>query len=461
MPRIILPHDFTPRFYQLPYMRYFDGGGKRGYWVVHRRSGKDFTAGHQLAKMAHEQVGLYWHMLPTYKQARKVIWQGFTNDGKRILDSFFPPELVAGRNETDMRLDLKCGSVIQYVGSDSYDTLVGSNPTGVIFSEFALNHPAAWGYLRPILAANKNAWASFITTPRGLNHAWTLWKAAQGDPTWFTQLLTVDDTGVLSPADIASERALGMPDALIRSEYYCDWQAALVGAVWGDLIEDLEKQRGGILDFEFEHDGIFTAWDLGMADSTAIWWFRPTSTGVEFIDYYEAHGKPLSHFADVIERRGLPIVKHWLPHDARAHHLGTEVSVLEQLWDRFGHGAVAIGPRMALLDGIQAGRWLLQQPGTRFHATRCAAGLECLRAYHYEYDEETKTYSNKPEHDFSSHGADAYRYASVVSRVAGIYKPEHADEEKPAPIELLSLNKLTLEMLYEERERSLPRVVRL
>lgn len=448
--RIVLPHDFTPRPYQARYMRYFDQGGKRAFWVVHRRGGKDLTALHQLAKMAHEQVGLYWHMLPTYRQARKVIWQGFRNDGKRFIDNAFPDALVKSRNEQDMRLDLRCGSVIQFVGSDSYDTLVGSNPTGVVFSEFALNHPSAWGYLRPIMAANPKAWASFITTPRGLNHAYRLWQAAKDDPSWFTELLTVTDTQALPMSVVEQERALGMPDALIRSEYFCDWQAALVGSVWGDLIEELEK-RGGLLDWAFDRDGVFTAWDLGMSDSTAIWWFRPTDSGVEFIDHYEAHGKPLSHYADVIEARGLKVTKHWLPHDANSRHLGTELTVLEQLLARFGRGTVAIGPRLSLLDGIQAGRWLLQQPGTRFHTTRCAAGLEALRAYHYEYDEEARTYSNKPEHDFSSHSADAFRYAAVVARVSGIYKPRPADAQ-PRTALATGTPQLTLDQLWEERD---------
>lgn len=464
--RIVLPHEFTPRPYQQRYMQFFDNGGKRAFWVCHRRAGKDLTALHQLAKMAHEQVGLYWHMLPTYRQARKVVWQGFRNDGLRFIDNAFPAALVKSRNEQDMRLDLKCGSVIQFVGSDSYDSLVGSNPTGVVFSEFALNHPSAWGYLRPIMAANPKAWASFITTPRGLNHAYRLWQAAQQDPSWFTELLTVDDTRdelgnpVVTPEVLDQERALGMPEALLRSEYWCDWQAALVGSVWGDLLEELGK-RGGVSDWDFDRDAIFTAWDLGMSDSTAIWWFRPTDQGVEFVDHYEAHGKPLSHYADVIEQRGLKVTKHWLPHDANSRHLGTEMTVLEQLLNRFGRGTVAIGPRMSLLDGIQAGRWLLQQAGTRFHATRCAAGLEALRAYHYEYDEETRTYSNKPEHDFSSHSADAFRYAAVVARVSGIYKPRAADAPQTSAVLAVGPPQLTLDQLWEDRDAKLRRVRRI
>lgn len=450
--RISLPHDFVPRPYQQRYMQFFDNGGKRAIWIVHRRAGKDLTALHQLCKMAHEQVGMYWHMLPSYRQARRVIWQGFRNDGKRFLDNAFPEAIVKSRNEQDMRLDLKCGSTVQIVGSDNYDSLVGSNPTGVVFSEFALNHPSAWEYLRPIMTANPNAWASFISTPRGLNHCWKQWNIAKADPaTWFAELQTIYDTQALPASIIEQEIAAGMPPAMVRQEYLCDWQAALVGSVWGDLLEDLGK-RGGLDPFDPAKDEVFTAWDLGMADSTAIWFFRVGDQGVEFIDHYEGHGKPLSHYADEIEKRGYKYTKHWLPHDAKARHLSTGTSVLEQLQFRFGPRMVAIGPRMALLDGIQAGRWLLQQPGTRFHPKACATGIEALRTYHYEYDEETKVYSNKPAHDWSSHTADAFRYAAVVSKVSGIYK-ERPEAKLVRPVALPIHQLYTLDELWDAQAR--------
>lgn len=422
--KVSLPNDFEPRPYQARFMDYLDRGGKRAVWVVHRRAGKDLTALHQAAKMAFERVGLYWHMLPSYSQARKVIWNGFRSDGKRFIDNAFPKQIVKARNETEMRLELVNGSIIQLVGSDNYDSLVGSNPIGVTYSEFALNKPSAWDYVRPMLTEN-GGWAAFITTPRGLNHAWKMWQVAQTEPGWFAELQTIYDTKALPPSVLEEERKAGMPDSMIRQEYLCDWQAALVGSVWGDLMEELGK-RGGLVQFDAARDEVFTSWDLGVRDSTGIWFFRLRDQGIEFIDHFEAHGKPLSFYADEIEGRGYKYVKHWLPHDANARHLGTEVTVLEQLQHRFGRDKVAIGPRMSLLDGIQAGRWLLQQPDTRFHPKCCEKGLEALRAYHYEWDEDSRCYSSKPEHDWSSHSADSYRYAAVVARVSGIYKPRAA-----------------------------------
>ena len=159
---------------------------------------------------------------------------------------------------------------------------------------------------------------------------------------------------------------------------------------------------------------MFCSWDLGISDSTAIWFWRLSARGVDFIDHYEAHGQPLSHFFDACESTGYGIKCHWLPHDARARTLQTGESVEDQFRAKYP-GKVQIGPPLSLLDGIQAARWLLEQP-VRFHP-RCAEGIEALRAYHYEWDEDTKTFSRKPAHDWSSHTADAFRYAACVFKV--------------------------------------------
>ena len=175
-------------------MSYLDNGGTRAFCAWHRRAGKDLTLLNQTAKMAMERVGLFWHILPTFRQAKRVVWQGFRNDGKTFMGSTFPDDIVKSRNEQDMKLELKNGSIIQLVGSDSYDSLVGSNPIGVTFSEFALSKPASWNYVRPMLTAN-GGWAAFITTPRGLNHAYNLWKYATSvdgkKDGWFTESLNV------------------------------------------------------------------------------------------------------------------------------------------------------------------------------------------------------------------------------------------------------------------------------
>jgi hypothetical protein len=435
-------------------MRYLEGGGKRAMWVVHRRGGKDLTAMHQTVRMMARRRGAYWHVFPTGEQAKKAIWEGFTRDGVRIMESVFPSSIrkspKAFLPSSEMVVELHNGSIWRLMGSDRME-VVGAGPVGVTFSEFAMMKPTTWNLIRPMLREN-DGWASFITTPRGNNHAKKLYDVAKADPSWFCDLQTLFDTRAYDPEQtIEEERSSGMPEELIRQEYLCDWTAALVGSVWGDLIEQLEK-RGGLALFEHETDGVFTSWDLGFSDSTAIWFWRIHGDGVELVDHYEAHGKPLSHFFDLIEQRGTDCgyqyAKHWLPHDARAHTLQTGASIQDQFNDRFGAGKVGIGPSLSLLDGIQAGRWLLQK-GTRIHP-RCVDGIEALRAYSYEYDEDKKTFRRKPLHDWASHTADAFRYVACVAKVSELLTRKPAAE--PKPVYARDVNSFTLDELFEANE---------
>lgn len=207
--------------------------------------------------------------------------------------------------------------------------------------------------------------------------------------------------------------------------------SSIVGAIWGEAIGALEKAR---LIAEFDHGsgGVFTSWDLGRSDSTAIWFWRIASSGqVEIIDHYENHLKPLSHYFEVVDQRGYQYVKHWLPHDAAAKTLASEVSVEDQCRAHWP-GKVQIGPALSVQDGIQAARWLLEGGRSRFHS-RCSAGIDALKAYRREWDEELRSYSTTPVHDWSSHTADSFRYLAVVAKVTGIIVAVPAPKPAPAP----------------------------
>lgn len=469
--RVIIPNDFTPRPYQKRAMKYFDQGGKRAMTVWHRRGGKDLTAAQQTNKCAHDEVGMYWHFFPSFEQARRSIWEGYRKDGKRILENVFPGfldpkrrgSIVARKNEAQMFIELKCGSLWRLMGSDRTES-VGAGPKGVVFSEFALCRPTTWDFVRPMLRES-GGWAWFITTPRGNNHAKKLYDAADPGSGWYRDLQTVLDTGLSYASNrnpslqltaeemMAEERAEGMEEALIRQEYMCDWTAALVGSVWGDLLEELEK-RGGLEPFEHDRDRVFTSWDLGHDDATAIWFWRVNGKGgVDLLDWYESNGKPMTHYFDVLDERaktmGFEYEKHWLPFDAANVTLQTGSSIKDQCLERWGSQRVAIAAKLPQPDGIQAARWLLQQ-GTRVHP-RCGEGIEALKQYHYAYDEDRKTFAKKPLHDWSSHTADAFRYMAVVARFTeGMLK--RLDAAKPKPPAPVAPRTYRLEELFEEAE---------
>jgi hypothetical protein len=218
MSEITLPHKYSPRHYQLPILKAWDSGIKRLLWVAHRRSGKDKTIFANLPKKMMERVGTYYYFLPTYSQAKKVIWTGADKTGFRFLDHF-PKEIVKTINQADMIVELVNGSILQMVGADNIDRIVGTNPIGVVFSEYSLMKEEVWNFISPILAEN-DGWAVFIMTPRGMNHAYDMLKTAQKNKFWFTQVLTVEDTKALSE-EVLEEQKIGMPIDIFYQEYYC------------------------------------------------------------------------------------------------------------------------------------------------------------------------------------------------------------------------------------------------
>lgn len=218
MKEITIPHNYEPRDYQLPALEAFDEGYKRAIWVWHRRSGKDKTSfGAVVPKKAFQRVGTYFYILPTYSQAKKVIWDGIDKDGFRFIDHI-PQEIIKSRNETDMQIELINGSVIQLIGADNIDRVVGTNPVGVVFSEYSLMKPNVWEFIRPILAEN-GGWALFIFTPRGMNHAWKLLQVALANPVeWFVSVLGVEDTKAI-PKEVLEQERKEMPQVLYDQEY--------------------------------------------------------------------------------------------------------------------------------------------------------------------------------------------------------------------------------------------------
>lgn len=230
-------------------------------------------------------------------------------------------------------------------------------------------------------------------------------------------------------------------DEFIRAKY----PAADKGSIYGELLAALEA-RGGVSAFEHPQDGMHAVLDLGFSDSTSIWWIRFRDGLPDIIDWYEASGKSMSHYFEVLRERSWKLAKVWLPHDARAHSFQTGVSTLEQFVGEFGIGRVEIGPELSVDDGIAAGRWLLEQP-IRIHA-RCADGLKRLRAYRYAWDETKKVYSKLPVHDWASHTADGWRYLSILSKpIAATQRQPEA--RRPAAVQP---KKWTLDELVAEQE---------
>ena len=410
-----IPFNFKPRDYQLPLLIALDSGIKRCYCLWHRRAGKDKALWNLVIKKAVEKPGVYYYLFPTYTQAKKVIWDGIDNDGFPFM-SHIPKEILLNKDGTALKVEVKAKggkSIIQLIGTDKYDSIRGTNPVGCVFSEYAFHNPLAWEVIRPILAAN-GGWAVFNTTPNGKNHAYDLWNMAVGNVKWFTQSLSVAETGIVS-AEVLEEEKAEMSREMFQQEYFVSFDVGAVGSVYGEAME-----TAVVTDLPIHQRATDVYFDLGSADSTSIWFKQDDGQFYNMINYYENSQKKLEHYFEYldnfIETNLCSLNKIWLPHDSKHNHLGQDHTILAQFQARYGDHRVAFIPALSISGRINKARTIIAK--TRFHKDNCKQGINCLQNYRYKYDETKKVYSQAPLHDWSSHGADSFGYfAESVERI--------------------------------------------
>ena len=456
---IEIPNGYTPRSYQMDLWQFLEGGGKRAVGLWHRRAGKDLLAINYVVTQMVLRPGLYWHLLPTYKQGRKIVWNGRTKEGRPFLDAF-PKSLIDGKNNTDMTVRMKSlntdyseGSVYQVVGTDDIDSLVGANPVGCVFSEYSLQDPRAWDYIRPILMEN-GGWALFIYTARGNNHGKRLYDMAMKRENWFVEKLVAGTNGtqyvnadgievpVVTNEQIQEAREEGYSEAMIQQEFYNSFDTPVEGSYYGTQMRMMEKQNRIT---KVPHEAtleVHTAWDLGMDDKTAIIFFQLVGREIRLIDYYENSGEGLPHYAGVLREMYDLYGKHYFPWDVEVREIGTGKSRKQTARE------LGMRPTVVKKHGLQDGIEVVRNTLSRMYIDedRCEHLVDALRQYHKEEDEKKshevedeqgnmvrqKGYRNKPAHDWTSHPADAMRYLCMgISHIIGNNKkhPTHVDSE--------------------------------
>ena len=413
MPEISIPNEWTPRPHQVGLFKAYDAGTKRFCVVWHRRAGKDSTVLNLSAKAMLERPGTYWHLFPYQTQARRAIWSGIDSQGRKIIDQVFPQEIRRRTSSQEMLIELVNGSTWQLAGSDNYDSLVGSNPVGVVFSEWSLCDPNAWAYIRPILAEN-DGWASFIYTPRGRNHGWSLYNMARKSDDWYCENLTVNDTKredgspIISHEIIDQERAEGMEEALIQQEFYGSFESQIAGSYYADQISAAKEQgRIGRLPIEPSLP-VHTAWDLGIADAMSVWFFQSVGKEIRLVHYYEATGKGMEHYIQYLNQwsntNGVMLGTHLAPHDIEVRELTSGRSRKETARQMGISFRTVQRPRVKA-EGIQAVRRMF--PRFWIDDERAEQGYNCVASYRREWDEKAGRFRDNPVHDWASHGADA------------------------------------------------------
>lgn len=375
--------------------------------VCHRRFGKTTLCVNELVDRAlrnQEKNPQYAYIAPTYGQAKRVAWDMFKQYTNQIPGISY--------NEAELRVEIQRAHLgdkikIWLLGAENPGSLRGIYLDGVILDEYAEMHPGIWGeVIRPALSDRKG-WAIFIGTPKGQNHFYDVYTVAQKNQTgdWFQSIYKASQTGIVDKAELDAAR-LEMDEAEYAQEFECSFSAALVGSYYGKLIEEAD-QEGRITNVPYDRAlPVDTYWDLGIGDSMAIWFVQPYGTGYRAIDYIEASGEGLEHYAQELKKRKYVYRTHYWPHDGEARDLSTGKTRI-QTWRSLGYKDTIILPRLAVEDGIHAARLVI--PKCWFDVKKCERGIAALRNYQKRWDAKNKIFVQKPLHNWASHGADAFR----------------------------------------------------
>jgi phage terminase large subunit len=376
--------------------------------VAHRRAGKTVACIRDLLTRAlatKKTAARFAYIAPYYSQAKQTAWDYL---------KLYSRDLAAKVSESELSVELFNGSRIRLYGADNPDALRGIYLDGCVMDEFADMRPSVWGeIIRPLLADRKG-WAVFIGTPKGRNAFFELYQSAKDDPDWFALVLRASETGLIDAAELADAKK-AMSDSQYEQEFECSFEAAIIGSVYGkDITRARSAGRIGRVPWE-PSKLVFTAFDIGYGDSTAIWFWQVMGNEPRFIDFYESNGEPITHYLGVLKRKEYNYDTLWLPHDAETNgKFATGKSIAEIV--RENGFKVRIAPNLSLEEGINQGRLLLAR--ALIDEKLCNAGIEALASYRWDYNERLDELKSIPVHDWASHASDAWRYAAVSMRVS-------------------------------------------
>jgi hypothetical protein len=377
--------------------------------VAHRRAGKTVSAVNDIIRAAITCKGpnpLFGYIAPFRSQAKSVAWGYIKTFGEPI---------IAKANEAELYVDLINGARISLYGADNADAMRGLGFNGIYMDEYGDFRPSVWGnVIRPTLS-DKQGWAVFGGTPKGKNQFWEIYETARLNPEeWFHLRLKASESGILPQSELDAVSKQISADQFMQ-EYECSFEAAILGAFYGVEMR-LANDEKRITSVPYDPSlRTYTAWDLGYRDDTAIWWYQVVRGEIHVIDYYAISGASIKEIAKIVMDKPYHYEKHYLPHDARAKTLAAQgKSIIEQLGEQLGMSNMGIVPDLSVQDGIQAVRQTL--PRCYFDEAKCRDGIEALRQYEREYDEDKKAFRATPKHNWCSHPADAMRMLAIAWR---------------------------------------------
>jgi phage terminase large subunit len=404
---VIIP--YRPRDVFLPF---HDRKERFAVGVAHRRCGKTVSAINdkiRRAVLSDKEMYRAAYIAPFLKQAKDVAWE--------YLKKYSYPILAKPPNESELYVELIGGKRIKIYGADNPDALRGAYLDDATLDEYADMHPNIWGsVIRPMLADRRGS-ATFIGTPKGRNAFYDMYQRALTDPDWFPFMLPASQTRILPQEELDAARREMTPEQY-EQEFECSFDAAIMGAYFGKEMAEADRQ-GRIVDDLYDPSlPVYTAWDLGIGDSTAIWFWQAAGSEVRVIDFYEANGESIEHYAKVLRAKPYTYASDFVPHDAKVRELGTGRTRIETMkGERLKPKLVPMHKKM---DGINGLRVLFPRI---WWDSKCGVGLEALRQYRADYDDKKRVFRDEPFHDWTSHAADAARYMGMAYR-----------EMAPAPV---------------------------
>ena len=437
--RIVIPYKRREAF------KPFHASGKRwGCLVAHRRAGKTVAVVNRLIKNTLKVTRQFpppqtAYVGPFLNQSKRVAWE--------YLKHFSAPVTI-GINVQDHTIELINGGKVMLLGSDNLQALRGAYFDDLAIDETGDHRPSAWtSILRPTLS-DYNGSALFCGTPRGLNHFWEIYRRAQEDPEWDCWTLRASQTGILPDSELQQAKS-DMSEDEYQREYECSFEASHAGAFYSrELREAREQGRIGEFPIDPSRPLNFVA-DLGYTDACSWWVWQEMPDHIRIVHYYETNGRSIQHYIEWLHgwrSRGFQMGEVYLPHDARAKSLQTGRSIVEQVLQ------AGITPRivtnMDIMDGIEAARVMFKH--FRFNQSETGDGVACLLAYQRDYDEDRKVYSNRPRHDWSSHGADSLRYLSLVAKLEP-QRPSGPEKPLAVPVDA----SFSLDQLWETGQTSI------
>ena len=375
--------------------------------MTHRRAGKTVACIHDLQRQALRCPRVrprFAYLSPFLRQSKAVAWD--------YLRAAMSSARVAGAtaHESELRVDYPGGAQVRLYGADNPDAMRGVYFDGIVLDEYADMDPRVWSEIvRPALA-DRRGWAVFIGTPRGRNAFFELWRRSQTEEGWFSMMLKASQSGLIPDSELELARR-DLTEEQYAQEFECSFDAAVVGAYYGKLMARAEAERR-VAGVPYDPAApVWTAWDLGIRDATAIWFAQVIGREIRIIDYYEASGVDLGHYVREINARPYACAGHIVPHDAQAKELGTGKSRLEVM-ESLGLRPITLAPLHRVEDGINAVRMFL--PKCWFDARKCARGIDALKLYRAEYDDKLQALRPHPVHDWTSHAADSFRYLALT-----------------------------------------------